>query len=93
MRLSRRTIAKVQAWVDKQKPAKLRKVLTENWIFDRDAKDIAEMPEEDLREMIMEDIKSDDDQVEVTLESLGIDVEYGDDDGGDDDDFGDDEEE
>lgn len=92
-RLSRRTIAKVQTWVDKQKTPKLRKLLVDGWVFQYDAGDIENMSDEDVRDTFMADIKSDDDQIATILGDIGIEVEYTDDDDDDDEDEADPDEE
>ena len=86
MNLSRRTIAKVETWVDKQKTSKLRKLLVEGWVFEYEARVIEDMSDEDVRAMVLEDIKSGDEQVETVLETINIEPEYSDDEDIDDDD-------
>lgn len=98
MKLSRRTVAKVETWVNKQKPAKLRKMLEDDWVTGYEPRDIENMTDEEVREVMMADIQANDDHVEAVLESIGIEAEYSDDEDTDlndedDDDFGDNEEE
>lgn len=93
MKLSHRTIAKVETWVDKQKTAKLRKLLVEGWVVDREPRDIEDLTDEEIRALVLSDVKSEEDNVEAALETVGIEAEFSDDGGDDDDDFADDEEE
>lgn len=86
-KLSRRTIAKIQTWADKQKTPKLRKLLADGWVYQYEAGDIENMSDEDVRDTIMADIKSDDDQIETILGDINIEVEYSDDEDDDDVDF------
>lgn len=78
MRISRRTIAKVETWLDKQKIGKLRKLLVSGWVYEYEPREVEEMSDEDVREMMLADIKDDDDHVEAVLETLGIEAEYSD---------------
>lgn len=91
-RLSRRTMAKVETWVDKQKTSKLRKLLVEGWVYEYEPREIEDMSDEEVREMVLSDIKSEDDHVDAALETIGIEVEYSDDSADDDDDDPDEEE-
>lgn len=92
-RLSRRTMAKVETWIDKQKTSKLRKLLVEGWVYEYEPREIEDMSDEEIRELVLSDIKTDDDHVDTALETIGIEVEYSDDNVDDDDDPDDDEEE
>lgn len=86
MNLSRRTIAKVETWIDKQKTSKLRKLLVEGWVFEYEARAVEDMSDEDVRAAVLEDIKSGDEQVETVLETINIEAEYSDEEEIDDDD-------
>jgi hypothetical protein len=85
-RLSRRTMAKVETWIDKQKTSKLRKLLVDGWVYEYEPREIEDMSDEEVRELVLSDIKTDDDHVDAVLENINIEVEYSDDNADDDDD-------
>lgn len=85
MRISRRTIAKVETWLDKQKIGKLRKLLVTGWVYDYEPREIEEMTDEEVRATMLHDIKEED-EIEAVLESIGIEPEYSDEEEADDDD-------
>jgi hypothetical protein len=78
MRLSHRTIAKVETWIDKQKTSKLRKYLVEGWITEHEPRDIEDLTDEEVRNLMKEELLQDNDDIASVLETIGIEAEYSD---------------